>query len=402
MIYLLGNCQLEFLGNALRERGMDAIHKPVPSPLTMLSAKGTPDLMTELNKHFGLEEYMHGRTLANQFEPLGAVLRGEEPPPSLVVVNLFHENEPLFSQNDEKFIFFLDPAAWADNQGIERWMKRQCSMIKPNPKTYMKRFVEMFVHLKKTLPATPFLLVNRLHHYPAFGPNPYSYLKGWESLQWEADAVLKRLAETLPGVFVLDMNRVFAGIWNNGERSIDAHCPFLRVGAPDENTNGALRLERDLEHVGSLWPRLAEKIREFQASGKIEYESLETPPASWMESVFQPEILSRAAQVRLLSSGSNYSCARAIGSFYHDLNRDYSKILAEHGESMPVCHNMLHMIDKYSRIQNNEVLADWCRAHKRTASGFENNGALFRKLYLERLESIETRLSGARINAGSS
>jgi hypothetical protein len=72
---------------------------------------------------------------------------------------------------------------------------------------------------------------------------------------------------------------------------------------------------------------------------------------------------------------------------------EYCELLAVYGPVAPVCHNLLHMIDKYSRIHKNPLLAVWCATHRTAAMAFDQNGPLFRQNYLERIGQIEQRVS---------
>ena len=83
----------------------------------------------------------------------------------------------------------------------------------------------------------------------------------------------------------------------------------------------------------------------------------------------------------------------AVAAMLLDPQHDRSELLAETAAEMPVCHNVLHMIDNYSRIQNNPVMVSWCEAHARTAGNFTANGPLYTRQYLERLAQIAKRTS---------
>jgi len=190
------------------------------------------------------------------------------------------------------------------------------------------------------------------------------------------------------------MDRVFAGIWAAGEPDIAAHCPFLRVTIHEtEGRPWRMDLQRDVEHVGSMWPRLAEKIQDFVQERRVRYDHAESPPEAWSRPC-APERLEEADLARMLGSGSNYFCARALGALLQTPEYDATPLLAAYGASFPVCHNLLHMVDNYGRIHNNPELAAWCRAHRPAASAFEDNGPAYRRQYLERLDRIERRSLG--------
>jgi hypothetical protein len=380
---------MDFLQRALAQRGVACEHRALASPLTTLSADGIPPMLREMAARFGLESAMHERRLSNQF----SFLEDEAPPAETILINLFHENEPLFSHKTERYVFFLDSQIWEEQPGVAHWMKKQFELVQPNPLTYLDRFGRMLERLRARFPLARILLVSRLKAYPAFGPQPYSYLKEWPSFQDQASAAYAEWSERF-GCSVLDTERVFAGIWAEAP-SIAAHCPFLRVTL-EERDGIPVRMElaRDIEHVGPLWARLAEKAEGFLKTGELVYGPKESVPASWSA----PTAPERPAQLgetleRLLAGGSNYGWARAVGAMLCDPGQDYCALLAEHGQAAPVCHNLLHMIDKYSRIHKNPALAEWCAAHRPAAMAFHQNGPLFRRNYLERVNQIQTRVS---------
>lgn len=390
MLYLFGNCQMDFLQRALVQRGIACEHRALASPLTTLSADGAaPPMLREMVARFGLESAMHERWLSNQF----SFLEDEAPPAETILINLFHENEPLFSHKTERYVFFLDPQIWDEQPGVAHWMKKNFELVQPNPLSYLSRYERMLERLRSRFPQARILLVSRLKAYPAFGPQPYSYLKEWPAFQDLAEAAYARWAERF-GCSVLDTDRVFAGIWAEAP-SIAAHCPFLRVTL-EERDGVPVRMElaRDIEHVGPLWARLAEKTEGFLATGELVYGSTERPPQDWSAPTppERPEALGPSLE-RLLAGGSNYGWARVVGAMLCDPGQDRGELLAAYGSAAPVCHNLLHMIDKYSRIHKNPALAAWCAAHRPAAMAFELNGPLFRRAYLERLDQIQTRVS---------
>jgi len=394
MLYLFGNCQMDFLQRALAARGVDCGYRALASPLTTLSTDNQiPPLLKEMACNFGLEAFMHDRRLVNQF----LFLDEHEPQPTTIVINLFHENEPLFTQRQDRYIFYLDPEAWRALPGVERWMKRHCEIIKPNPATYLGRFERLLGRLRERFTTAQLVLVTRLTHHPAFGPRPFCYLNEWELFQDQAPAAYTAWAERY-GCRILDMDRVFAGIWadtpeNLPGSQIATHCPFLRVVVEEQGgVPQRLELQRDIEHIGSMWPRLADKIQMLLSSGEIRYNDTENPPAAWARPA-PPERLGREELESLLRTGGNYPWARAVAAFFQDPAQDYCQLLAAYGPVAPVCHNLLHMIDKYSRIHKNPQLALWCRAHRPAAMAFDQNGPQFKATYLERIGQIENRVA---------
>ncbi|MBI9080132.1 MAG: SGNH/GDSL hydrolase family protein [Pseudodesulfovibrio sp.] len=386
MLYFLGNCQMDFLGRAITEQGFDCSYRVLASPFTYSSSPGIiPADLNEKVEAMELGNYFHDRSVKNQFQMIGP----DEEKPELIVMNLFHENSPLFIHNESKYIFFMDPAAWASNPELEAWMQNQCGMIQPNPATYLKRYGEMLANVRRIHSKVPIIVTSRLSHFPAFGPDPFSYLQGWAELGREAPAHFELWTKELDNVHVIDMDRVFGGIWDASDKHIETHCPFLKIKLEEKDgVVTGLHASRDVEHVGSMWPRLAEKITEFMQSGSIGYNENEKPAPEWTRP-WKPLQLSKTAMLEKLASGGNYLCAQAVGSFFLDFNTDYTDLLAQTGKLTPVCHNTLHMIKGYARIWKNPVLAKWCDAHTVTAKQFTANGPLYQADYLHRIDEIK-------------
>lgn len=390
MLYLFGNCQTGFLSQAMAARGLRAEFRALSTPLSLLRSPGAvPADLQEMIARHNLVPYLQDRSLENQFLMLGE----NDPPPSLVVVNLFHENVPLFAHMRDNYVLYIDPASWDAAPPFEAWMKERFQLIKPDPLAYPVRFGGMLEQFRKRFPNVPILLLGRLSHYPAFGPFPYSYLECWEHIYDQAGPLLAEFAATLGDCFYLDLDRVFAGIWARQERRIEAHCPFLRIelekgGAP------RISIRRDLEHIGSMWPVLAEKVEEFAKTGALVYGSLETVPESWQEP-YAPEGLEAGRVLDLLANGGNYPAARAVGQFFTNPALDGAGLLAEARDRLPVCHNVLHMVKAYARINPDRRIIRFLRANAKKAVLFDQNGPAFKKAYQARLKLIEEEILGA-------
>lgn len=386
MLYFLGNCQMDFLSREVGERGLDVSYRVLASPFTYNSSPAKiPQKLEDFDRKLGLKDFYHGRILSHQFE----MISPNDPEPELIVLNLFHENSPLFIHDEHKYIFFIDPKSWEEHPEFENWMKSNFGMIGANPATYLKRYSEMLVNLRKQYPHVPVVVVSRLSHFPAFGPDPYSYLEGWGNLWQSAADIFRQWEAEIDGLSVIDMDRIFGGIWAGSDKRIESHCPFLKFELTEENNViTGLHASRDVEHIGSMWKVLAGKIEFFMAEGEVRYNEGETVPNEWMIP-WQPEKIDHEKLLEMLSSGGNYLCARAIGSFFLDLNNDYTELLVETAGLTPVCHNTLHMIRTYGRIWRNPRLANWCREHRKTAEAFTANGPLYMQDYLNRLDVIE-------------
>ncbi|WP_027177611.1 hypothetical protein [Maridesulfovibrio bastinii] len=391
MRYFLGNCQMDFLNRAMADRDAGGDYRVLASPVTYCSSPGTiPHELAEVDKDSIFDDYCYGRNFRNQFEMIG----NSEAYPSLVVMNLFHENSPLFIHNKDKYIFFTDPKIWQKYPDIEAWMKGCFGMIRVNPATYLKRYHDMLKLFMERFNDVPLILIKRLSHYPAFGPAPYSYLEGWDSLWQSAAAIIAEWSAEFRNLHVIELDKIFAGIWNGSEKIIESHCPFLKFEIKEENDRITdLHASRDVEHIGSMWPVLADKILAFEKTGKISYTAAEQIPEEW-SSPWKPEFPERNRMLEMLSSGANYLCARAVGAFFIDLNTDYTDLLVETGAYTPVCHNTLHMIKIYGRIHRNPALTIWCEEHRKTALNFTANGALYQQDYLNRLDEIERFAAG--------
>lgn len=313
MLYFLGNCQMDFLGRAVQGLGYDCDYRVLASPFTYNSSPGViPQELLEQDELFGLQDYYHDRQLRNQFQMIGP----DDPEPQLIVLNLFHENTPLFINNEQRYMFFIDPLAWEEHPDFAAWMKDNFGMIGVNPATYLKRYEEMLSNVRMNFPGVPLMVVSRLSHFPAFGPDPYSYLEGWGDIWRTAGPVFKRWENEIEGLTVVDMNKLFGGIWSESERKIEYHCPFLKFELTEENNViTGLHASRDVEHIGSLWPVLAGKVQQFLEQGRVSYADNEVIQDQWFIP-WQPEKVADDKLLQMLASGANYLCARAIGTFF--------------------------------------------------------------------------------------
>lgn len=384
MRYFLGNCQMDFLNRAMTERDAGGDYKVLASPSTYCSSPGK--IPADLEQYSTvIDDYCYDRNLRNQFEMIGTY----EPAPSLIVMSLFHENSPLFIHNRDKYIFFTDPKIWQSHADIENWMKSNFGMIRTNPASYLKRYHDMVSLFMSRFPGVPVIIVKRMSHFPAFGPEPYSYLEGWHELWKESAEIMSVWEKEFTDLHIVELDKIFAGIWSGSEKIIEAHCPFLKFELTEDNDRiTGLHASRDVEHIGSMWPVLADKIIEFEKTGYIKYTDSEVVPDEWFGS-WQPEFPVREKMLKMLCSGANYLCARAVGAFFIDLNTDYTDLLVETRDYTPVCHNTLHMIKTYGRIHRNPALTLWCRAHRNAAESFTANGPLYQQDYLNRIDEIE-------------
>ena len=383
MLYFLGNCQADFLCRVLAGRGHDCTYRVQASPLTYPSHPGSvPDSLAALDRAVGLSDYLEGRELVNQFAPIGSE------PPELILLNLHHENVPLFVHDEEQYTFFMSPAVLNDRAEAMAWAQERCRMFKPGPTSYLDRFGTMLRRVRQDFPSVPMIVLSRLSPHPAFGPEPYSYLEGWDAIHAGAAEVLGGWASELKDVHVLDMDRVFGGIWNGSDKRIESYCPFLKIALTEENGQvTGLHARRDIEHIGPMPERLADKMEQFLKTGSITYEEGETVLPEWRHRWSVRKLDDDAIREKL-ASGSNYLGAEAVASFFLDLGRDHTPFLEEARETMPVCHMTLHMIKAYGRIHPTHSLAAWCDAHLDKARAFTANGPLYQKSYVDRVKAI--------------
>jgi hypothetical protein len=386
MIACLGNCQAEFLANAIRSRGLPASSIWLASPLTMNGpSPAPPDRLRKLIEQEGLESRLHSRDLAVQFGDVRESVKGA----TLIVVNLFHEATPLHVMPDTGDAFYLDPDGIPAGP-FREFLEQECRAVAPKPATYMDRFETMLRSIRDQAPGVPILLLTRLSHYPAFGPSPRSYLTGWGDIWPRAGEYYQRWRELVPDFHVLDMDRIFAGVWSRSERRIEEHCPFLKIEPVTDGQGGSrLILQRDLEHVGTVWGVLAERAVGFLRSGMLAYRPEETVPEEWTASRNRPERLTADQLQRLLASGANYFAARAVAAFFSDLGRDYTDLLVACRNEIPVCHNTLHMIRAYAALRRNPRLKLWCDAHREKLREFTANGEAYQQKYLQRIRELE-------------
>jgi hypothetical protein len=188
------------------------------------------------------------------------------------------------------------------------------------------------------------------------------------------------------------MDKIFGGIWQESNVAIETHCPFLKIRLEEKDGQvTGLFAQRDIEHIGPMPERLADKIAHFLKTGEVEYGKAEVVRPEWHKQ-WRRTPLSKEKRLQKLTSGANYLCAEAIGSFFTDLATDHTELLVSAREVMPVCHMTLHMIKAYSRIWHNPALAQWCDTHSRIAEKFSANGPLYREAYLNRVQEIKSNV----------
>ncbi|MBC17973.1 MAG: hypothetical protein CL942_13085 [Desulfovibrio sp.] len=384
MLYFLGNCQADFVSKSMERLGHQCSYGVQASPLTYPSHPGSvPAWLQQAEQRFGLTDYLHGRLFTNQFEPVP-----NDTQPQLIVLSLFHENTPLFVHNDDEYVFFMDTNALNSSPELMQWASANCRMFKPDPKTYLSRYEAMVSQLSHAHPDVPILILNRLSHYSAFGPEPFSYLEGWEHIWPKAETTLNQWAETLDNVHILDMNRIFGGIWAKSENGISSLCPFLKLTLEEKDGQViGLHARRDIEHIAPMPDLLARKIEIFLEHGSIQYNTSEVVPTEWRRSP-RLQLPDDNKLSELLHSGANYRSGEAVAAFFLNLGRDYTDLLVEARHHMPVCHMTLHMIKAYARIHQNPKLAQWCETHRTIAEQFTANGPLYQRDYLNRIDEI--------------
>lgn len=395
MLHFFGNCQTAFLCDVMARRGHETRMHTLATPITAAKANGRiPQELTECITKNKLNQHLLERSLTSQFQLLDDAV----PAPQVAVFNLFHENSPLFAHTRDDYVFFIHPGAMEQSQEFDTWLRTNCRLVKVNPDTYFSRFSNMVEWFRARRPHTPIIILTRLSHFPMFGPHPYSYLECWEHSWWQAVPELEKWAASLTDCHVINLDRIFGGIWENEGPSIEAHCPFLRISLPEENEDGRLSIRRDLEHIGPMWENLAVTLEKFLQTGGIRYKPEERPYLEWMRNDFQPESLSSDGLVALLESGGNYQGARAVGSFFWRPSEDFSGLLAAKGRDMPVCHKTLHMVRKYAALKRNPALLPWIDAQQKQIRDFTTNGPVFRQRYENALEDMRMKLLGKTKN----
>ncbi|OLN26820.1 hypothetical protein DVDV_2436 [Desulfovibrio sp. DV] len=381
MILFRGNCQMQFTAEAAAAAGLDVSFASLASPLTLTASPGViPPLVSALIDGAKVGEYLHTRELIDQFLP-PSVTSGTK----ALVVNLFHENRPLFLHKTERYAFYLDPAAFARKPALGRAVEAKFQTIVPNPASYLDRYAAMLHLFRERLPGLPILVVGRLGHYPGLGPAPHSYLQGWGEVCFTAAREFAAWVGTLPDTCYLDADRIMAGAFRRAGAPVEAHFPFLRLTrSPD---GGRVAVSRDLEHAGSLWPALVAKIAATLETGRVDYAPEETVPESWQQP-FVAEELNPQALLEHLVSGSNYRAARAVGYLLFHPETDGTALLNQAAPYMPVCHNLLHMVRAYGQGRPDPALAEWCDNHAALAAAFTANGEAYRREYLEKIEAL--------------
>lgn len=381
MLLFRGNCQMEFCAGAARAAGLEASFASLASPMTLLRSPGAvPPLVAALAAEAGVAEYLHTREVVDQFLPPPAA-----PRPEALVVNLFHENRPLWLHGTEGYAFYLDAQARTAFPGLARVLDRHFRSIVPNPATYLDRLASMLLLFREALPGTPLMVAGRMSHFPGLGPSPHSYLDGWGEACFTVGRDFAAWVASQPGMHFLDADRIMAGVAARSGAPVEAHFPFLRLRS-DSGGKG-LSVSRDLEHAGSLWPALAAKIRRTLEIGRVEYASEEVVPEAWTRP-FVPERLEADAMAGHLASGSNYRAARAVGQFFFHPDEDFTDLLVAAAPAMPVCHNLLHMVRAYGTWRGNPGLAAWCDVHGAKAAGFVANGEAYRREYLDKVAAL--------------
>ena len=156
MILFRGNCQMQFTAEAAAAAGMEVAFASLASPLTLTASPGAvPRLVETLIHGARVGEYLHTRELINQFLPPPV-----SPRPQALIVNLFHENSPLFLHATARYAFYLDPNAFARKPALDRAMDRHFQTIVPKPASYLDRYAAMLLLLRQRLPGVMLAIEN--------------------------------------------------------------------------------------------------------------------------------------------------------------------------------------------------------------------------------------------------
>ncbi len=81
-----------------------------------------------------------------------------------------------------------------------------------------------------------------------------------------------------------------------------------------------------------------------------------------------------------------------MADFFFQPETDCTDLILAARSRMPVCHNTLHMLRRYSLMTRNKLFLLWIEAHRDKIQAFAHNGQAYQRNYLARLDEMTRAL----------
>ncbi len=287
----------------------------------------------------------------------------KEPKPDLIVFTMFNER-PVLRHRKYNYNISLDNTSINQcNDQQRKWLLEEFEPVELNHDTYLDRFEEMLLMTRQRYPDVPMVVVQRLSHFPAFGPNPSSLLENWDNDWKNSYSFVQNLMAKFPRLYIICMDAVVREFCIHNNIRIDTISSFMKYEFTNNDGDTTLRMIRDIDHAGQMiWDTVAQKIVTLCKSAQITYNN-KSMPAEWFMSDYKPPHISPQMIISLLSTGDNYNTARAISYLIWDLKNDMTDLLVKYSECIPADQSVLHMIKTYASIWRNTHLEEFIDTH---------------------------------------
>jgi len=194
--------------------------------------------------------------------------------PQLLVSNLFHEEEPCFVHRKDGHAFYIAAQALEISPDFARWVHTNYIQKHLDSDVWLDRFTQMIRRVRRKFPKTPIVLIQRLSHLPIYAPSP-----GWDHNWQNTKKSLEELSIQLDNCYLIDMDRIIAGLSSRDNLYIDRLAPYLKLSVKWQDQilrklslKKKVLLQRDLEHLRpEVWDIVAEKICHLIQEGQINY-----------------------------------------------------------------------------------------------------------------------------------
>lgn len=392
MLYLIGNCHAYSLFNSQALRDFARTYRRAPSthfaePRNLSAEAYTFFTQAEA---MGLQKQISSRTL------LGPPLLHRDKSPTLIVINMFNERPLLRHRQYGYDISISDNSIGQCTPAQQQWLANTFEKTPLDHANYFDRYLDMLIRLRKIVPDVPILLLHRLGHWPAYGPDPRSLLDCWAG-QWRAcHAFTAQAAESVDNLHFMSMDMMMLEYWQEKGQTIDDICTLIRFEEIHTPDGISLSPQRDLDHLDQpFWDFVGAKIARFYREGTIGYNAGADQRRRLMQP-YRPPRFTLEHLRGMLSSGKLYPTTRGLFYLFWALKHDFGELLVQCAEQMPVHERVLHMVDAYATLKPSKALHAWCMLHaQKTPIALQNREEGFVRAYLEKIDQTSRKITQA-------
>ena len=392
MIYLVGNCHAFSLHNAEPLAGLTRTYRRAPSTYFAEPRNLSIEANTFIDQAvaMGLQKQLISRTL------LGPPMLHLGKRPTLFVLNMFNERPLLRHRQHGYDISISRNSIGQCTPEQQQWLAQNFKETPVDDNTYFDRFLNLLVRLRKIVPGVPILVLHRLGHWPAYGPDPRSLLACWQDQWRNSYGFAAKAAEVVEGLHFLSMDSMMLEYWHTQGKTIDDICTLIRFETIQTADGANLSPQRDIDHLDQpFWNFVGQKIIRFYREGLIDY-SISRDQQQMLMKPYRPPRFTMDDLRNLLSSGQLYPTTKGLFYLFWALNHDFGDLLVQCAEQMPVHERVLHMVDAYATLKPSKALHDWTTLHARkTPIDLQNREEGFIRAYLDKVDQTRQKICQA-------